>query len=223
MELDLGQWVVIGVSALLIFGYIRGYLYNRQMGRAVTAWLLEGLSAWGPVRPGEKLPGMVTGGRWEIQQAAPPFRQLEVVFLLAPRENPLFWVFYFLQGRRDELLVWASFRSKPEQAVEAARRGDRQFAARLQAETQALEPAGESAGLLLAAAPSANAPSLETVQAFLRLHPGAITRLSLRANRPHLFVRLKLGQVRRLPADEFFHTLSGLGRKPTSTSFAPHA
>ena len=30
MELNLGQWVVIGVCAILILGYIRGYYYNRQ-------------------------------------------------------------------------------------------------------------------------------------------------------------------------------------------------
>ena len=98
MELDMGQWVVIGICAFLIIGYIRGFYYNRQRAGQILAWLHEGLKTLGMVSAGEKLPGMATGGRLEVKQAAPPFRRAEAVYLLSPRENPLFWLFHRLQG-----------------------------------------------------------------------------------------------------------------------------
>jgi len=39
LQLNLGQWVVIGICALLILGYIRGYFYNRQLAAKTLAWL----------------------------------------------------------------------------------------------------------------------------------------------------------------------------------------
>ena len=38
MELNLGQWVVIGICAFLILGYIRGFYYNRQRAGQIFAW-----------------------------------------------------------------------------------------------------------------------------------------------------------------------------------------
>ncbi len=123
MQLNLGQWVVIIIAAILILGYILGYYYNRQRAEQIFIWLKQGLSTLGEVSLGEKLPGMATGGRLEVNQAAAPLKRVEAVYMLAPRENLLFLIFHLLQGRGDELIVWINYQSKPEQCVEVARRG----------------------------------------------------------------------------------------------------
>lgn len=211
MELNLGQWVVIGICALLILSYIRGYFFNRQQAEKVTAWLLDGLKTWGQVTSGEKIPGMATGGRLEIQQALPPFRRVEVVFLLAPRENPLFWIFYRLQGKRDELLVWVTFQSKPEQIVEVARNGDKQFTNRLKAaDKPSLSILEAPPGLQIASEDKKGALLAGKVQSFVQQYSSSILRLAMRTNKPHLFLRADLRTVRSRPAAEFFSALSEL-------------
>lgn len=211
MELNSGQWVVIGICAFLIMGYIRGYFYNRQHAARISAWLLEGLKAWGQVTSGEKLPGMATGGRLEIQQAVAPFRRVEAVFLLAPRENPLFWIYYRLQGKRDELLVWITFQSKPEQIVEVARNGDKQFGKRLEAEDKPpLSMLEAPPGLQIASETKEGAALASKVQNFVERYPSSILRLALRTNKPHLFLRADLRAVQTISAEEIFTALSEL-------------
>lgn len=215
MELNTGQWAVIGICALLIAGYIAGYFYNRRIARRISAWLLEGLKDWGQVTGKEKLPGMVTGGRLEIEQATSPMRQVEVIYLLAPRENPLFWIFFVLQGKRDELFVWISFLAKPGQAVEVARKGDshavRQFKSRLKAtDKPALSVIEAPPGYLMAVEDSDNAVLADKVRSFAQRYPSVITRIAVRENKPHLFLRASLRAVLTMPAVEFFSALREL-------------
>jgi len=217
MELNLGQWIAIGICAILIIGYVRGYITNRQRAKQISLWLLEGLKPWGQVTGGRKLPRMVTGGRLEVQQAQAPLRQVEAVFLLAPRENLLFWILYRLQGKRDELLVWITFQSKPEQAVEVARKGDKLFENRLKAaDKPSLSIMSAPPPLQIASEEKEGAILAGKVQSFVQRFPSLILRLALRANKPHLFVRTDLRIVQSIPADEFFTALSEL-RKDSVT------
>src|SRR4030042_2903242 len=108
MQLNTGQWVVLILAGVLILGYILGYFANRQRAEHIVTWLRKGLSALGTVTAGEKIPGMATGGRLEVNQASAPFKRVEAVYLLAPRDNLLFLIFHLLQGRGDELIVWIS-------------------------------------------------------------------------------------------------------------------
>src|SRR4030067_1137916 len=131
MQLNTGQWVVLIVCGVLIFGYIRGYYYNRQRAEKILNWLRQGLSTLGEVTIGQKLPGMATGGRLEVNQASAPLKRVEAVYLMAPRENLLFLLFHLIQGKGDELIVWVNYQSKPQQCLEVARKGDRPFEKRL--------------------------------------------------------------------------------------------
>lgn len=213
MELDLGQWVVIVICALLIVGYIRGYTYNRQQAGKISAWLLEGLKDWGEVTIGEKLPGMATGGRLEILQAVHPLRRMETVYLLAPRENPLFWIFHRLQGKRDELMIWITYQSKPQQAVEIARQGDRQLEKRLQATDKPSLTLWEApTGLVMAVEEKKGVALSDQTQSFVQRYASAVLRLALRANKPHLFLRVDLQKILSTPAVDFFKALSELGK-----------
>ena len=212
LQLNLGQWIVIGICALLILGYIRGYFYNRQQASRISAWLQEGLQAWGGVTSGEgKLPGLASGGRLEVQQAAPPLRSIEAIFLLAPRENPLFWIFYRLQGKHDELIVWITFLSKPEQIVEVARSGDPHFQKRLKASDKpSLALMEAPPGFQIAREEKEGALLAGKVLSFVQRYPSPVRRLVARPNKPHLFLRLDLHAVQSNPAGDFFKELSEL-------------
>ena len=93
MDLNTGQWVVIIIAAILILGYILGYLYNRQRAEQIFKWLKQGLTTLGEVSLGEKLPGMATGGRLEVNQASSPLRRVEAVYLLARAKTCSFGYF----------------------------------------------------------------------------------------------------------------------------------
>jgi len=211
MELNTGQWIIIILCALLIAGYIRGYLYNRQQAAQISTWLMEGLKVWGKVTPGGKMPGMVTGGRLIVESAEAPFRKLEALYLLAPRENPLFWIFHRLQGRGDEVIVWITFVVKPEQDIEFARKGDRQFSSRLTAKDKpALTLVDVPPGMQMAVEEKEGARLAGKVADFVKSYRGALLRMALRSNKPHLFLRVNLRTVQARTAGEFFNDLSVL-------------
>lgn len=211
MELNLGQWVVIGISALLIAGYIFGYYYNRQRAEQVLIWLRAGLESLGQVSAGGKLPGMATGGRLEVKHAAGRLRRAEAVYLLAPRENLFFWLFHRLQGKDDELILWLTFQAKPAYEVEVARRGDRQFEKRSkEAGNKLLVVSDAPQGLALAVSAHSR-QAAERAQAFLHEYAPAVQRLSLRENKPHLFLRAHLRALQSRPMADFLAALLALG------------
>jgi len=212
MHLNTGQWVVIVIAAVLIFGYILGYYFNRQRAEQIFKWLKQGLSSLGDVTPGEKLPGMATGGRLEVNQAAAPFKRVEAVYLLAPRENPLFLIFHLLQRRGDELVVWVNYQSKPEQCIEVARKGDRQFEKRLHdTEKPALSMVEDIHGLQVAEETIPGALPAGKVQSFLANYPSSVIRLAIRPDKPHLYLRTNLRIMNRTSAVDFFASLKELG------------
>lgn len=211
MELNFGQWTIIGICAVLILGYIRGYYYNRRRAEQVLVWLHDGLKMFGTVSTGGKLPGMATGGRLEVKRATAPLRRVEAVYLLAPRENILFWLFHLLLGRRDELIVWMTYQSKPEQEIEVARRGDRQFESRLKKkDKKPLTVSYGSHGLLVASEQEKGNALKGNVQSFLKQYGRVVYRLAVRENKPHLFLRVNLRVMQSTSATELLSTLREL-------------
>ena len=211
MQLNTGQWVVIIIAGILILGYILGFYYNRQRAEQIYKWLKQGLSTLGTVTLGDKLPGMATGGRMEVNRPAPPLRTVEAVYLLAPRENPLFLIFHLLQRRGDELVVWVTYQSEPEQSIEVARRGDRQFEKRLKARDKpAISLLESSQGLQMAVEDRSGSGLIAKVQSFLANYPSSVIRLALRPDKPHLYLRTNLRIMQRTTASDFFADLKNL-------------
>lgn len=210
MELNPGQWIVIGISALMILGYIRGYYDNRRRAGQVLTWLHKGLETLGPVSVGEKLPGMTTGGRLEVKHAVAPLRRAEAIYLLAPRENLFFWLFHRLQGKSDELILWLTFQSKPIHEVEVARRDDRQFEKRLKEPNRKSLVTTEGPRGLLVAISEQNGNFSEKVKSVVQQYGSAILRLSVRGNKPHLFLRANLQALQSGLAEELLTALSKL-------------
>ncbi len=212
MQLNTGQWVVIIIAGILILSYILGYYFGRQRAEQIFRWLKQGLSTIGEVSLGQKLPGMATGGRLEVNKAAPPLRSMEAVYLLAPRENPLFLLFHLLQGRGDELIVWVNYQSKPSQSIEVARRGDRQFDKRLhEKDKPALSVVDGVDGLEMAVETQADNLLSDRVRSLIGHYPSDVIRLAIRPDKPHLYIRLNLRIMQKVAAGDLFADLKSLG------------
>ncbi len=213
MQLNTGQWVIIVFAGVLILGYILGYYVNRQRAVRIFTWLRTGLATLGEVTLGEKLPGMATGGRLEVNQPAAPLKKVEAVYLLAPRENLLFSLFHLLQGRGDELIVWVNFQNKPDQSLEVARRGDRQFEKRLQEKDKpALSLVEGNNRLQIAVETKPGSPLLEQAQSFLAKYKSNVIRLAIRPEKPHLYLRVNLRIMARTSAGDLFAMLKEFSR-----------
>ncbi len=211
MQLNTGQWVVVIIAGILILAYILGYYYNRQHAEQIYKWLKPGLSSLGEVSLGDKLPGMATGGRLEVNQAAAPFKRVEAVYLLAPRENPIFLIFHLIQRRGDELVVWVNYQAKPEQSVEVARLGDRQYDKRLlDKEKPVLSPVEGLRGLRMAVETKPGSPLASQVQAFISKYPSNVIRLAIRPDKPHLYLRTSLRIMRSTTAESLFADLKNM-------------
>ncbi len=170
MQLTLSEWLVIGICAILVLGYIFGYYYNRQQAGRIQTWLRSSLEKWGTVSTGEKLPGMVTGGRMIVKKARQPFQQIEAIYLLAPRENLLFWLFQRVQGRGDELVLRISLPQAPKARLEARRKWRSDFTFQGQGTEEKWAP-------------------------FLVQHGRTYSHLTLRRESPHLIARAYMSEL----------------------------
>lgn len=106
------------VVVIFIVGWFAvGTHYNVRKGHAVMRWLQDGLP----------LVGEKTTLRWlgssvvelKIQQAKPPFRQAEILLVLAPRDVALLWGLARLRRRNDLFIFRGILRKPPRVELEA--------------------------------------------------------------------------------------------------------
>jgi len=104
------------VVIAIVGWFALGTHINVRMGHRFLEWLQSGLP----------LVGEKTTLRWlgssavqlQIENAREPFRRVEVLVILEPRDVPPLWLLSRLRGRRDLLIVRAELRSVPKQQIE---------------------------------------------------------------------------------------------------------
>jgi hypothetical protein len=120
-------------------------------------------------------------------------------------------IFHILQGRGDELIVWVNYQSKPEQSIEVARRGDRQFAKRLvDKDKPALSMQDGIRNLQVAVEVKPGALLAGKAREFASKYPSSLIRLALRPEKPHLYLRINLRLVHSNPSADLFAMLKEL-------------
>lgn len=111
--------IVGGLGILLAVWYLFASIYNRRRGIAIYNWLRAGLETLGGKVSGRWLGSSGSGAELRIQDANPPFKALDIIYLLASRELlPLFLV-NLLRGKRDRLIVKMTLRFNPRGEMEA--------------------------------------------------------------------------------------------------------
>lgn len=206
--MDIGQWIVIGLSVLMGVWFGAGSFYNRKRGIATYRWLQKGLQSLGKISEASWIGSSGTGARLVVSSAESPFRRIEVIFLLESREILPLWVFNRIRSKRDEMILKAGLRSTPVQEVELFRRGDRQAQSFLaQSGTRSYQEISNQNGLRLAYRGPLDSDLIGRLSGFSKKYPDAIRRISVQRKNPHLMVRVDLPPLRESSPEEFFQSM----------------
>jgi len=189
--MDAGQWIIIGVCAALGLWFVAGSIANSRKVRTISKALQPALAKHGTVSAYRRLGN--SGAQFIVEKAEVPFRQIEMVFLLEPRENLLLWLFERIRGRRDELMLRANLRSAPAQEVRLGRREDRQFKASVEREPdKPFEWIEAPAGLEVARRGASDTAMIKRWEKLTDRYGEAVRRVSIQSKEPHLTVRVRL-------------------------------
>ncbi len=208
-------------AVVVVLGWFAfGIIYNLRRGEAVLRWIQKGLP-----RIGER-----TSFRWlgssvaelVISTAKKPFRRVETMIVLAPRDVPWLWLMAATQGRRDTLIFRAHLHNPPLVDLELADPASWTGRMALKEVTgrgwesqpydglTLMAPRG-TLGLATSALARFAAPSQKLSQHFWRF--------SLRRQAPHLELHLAFPD-RRVDADPFMEALQDLARAVSEPSYA---
>lgn len=209
--MDIGQWIVIGLSILLGLWFLAGYIYNRRRAEDIYRWVSSGLKCLGTVSERDWIVSASSGARLVIGQAGAPFRRVEVVFLLESLEILPLWLFNRIRKKQDELVLKAGLRKAPQQDLEVARPGDRAYIAILaKMDKQPFVPLSPVAGFVMARRGGEGQAIPARLETFLQRYGQAVTRVSVSRKQPHLILRVNLPALRNRPAEDFFISVSEL-------------
>lgn len=200
LDLNLGQWIIIGLSAFLFVWFFIASAANRKQGIAIYRWLRRALGAYGDVSQAEWIGASNMGARLLVDKAASPLRRARARYLLEPREFLPYWLASRLRGKRDRVVIQLDLRRPPSATLEIGRVSGRR------AET-AGSAEGMPPGFQLLRAEGDSAPLLEGVQGFLASQGATVERLLLQRQAPHLELEAWPKPLLRAPADAYLSAL----------------
>lgn len=196
-DLDIGQWIVIGLSAFLFVWYMLAGAANRKQGIAIFRWLRTGLSELGEVSSAEWIGASNMGARLAVKKAIKPFRRVEARYLLEPREFLPYWLINRLRGKRDEVSVRLTLRTAFQGKLEIQRfppRGVNSLPV-----VEQIHPDFQVVHLDLE-----DARLIAKVKAFLAEYGPGIEKITLRRETPHLEIRARIKPLLRASAESYF-------------------
>jgi len=210
---QLTQTVLVVLVALVMGWFAFGVLWNIRRGNAVLRWMQGGLP-----RLGEK-----TTLRWlgssavalGIAKARSPFRQVDLLLVMEPRDVPWLWLLAHARGRRDMLIVRGQLTSAPRYEFDLLAPGSwsERESNRGDARRWESEPLGGAE--FRAPAPTRSlsrqlAP--DALEAARKVQPN-VWRLSSRRESPQLELHVPLPNPKRADAPQFFDALRALAEQ----------
>jgi hypothetical protein len=209
------QYILIAAVIIVMGWFAIGVVYNLRRGDALLKWMQGGLPSI----------GQKTTFRWlgtsvaelVIAHAKKPFRRLETLLVLRPRD--VFWmtILAFIQGREDIVIFRAHLTTAPAVDLELVDpkswtgRGvlqevaDRKWESRPYRDLQLMAPAGllDLAG-----------QTLDRLAGPMQKLSRRYVRLSLRrdASRSNLEIHVPFPAYKTLDAREYFEALRGVAR-----------
>lgn len=214
ISLTIGQRMLLAFALVMLLWYVVGTWYNRRQGIRTLNWLREGLGSLGGQLQASWIGSAASGARLVINNAAPPFRQLEVTFLLESREVLPLWLMNLLRGRRDELIVKAHLRSPRKDEIEVVPRGSR-LERSMRREAQSTWQWVDGPHSLGVAYRGDQGEALyAAVSSFLQSYGHSLRRFSWRRAKPHLLLHTRLVGLVERPATDFFNDLNAIFAHP---------
>jgi hypothetical protein len=207
------QYILVAAVIVLMGWFAIGVVYNLRRGDALLKWMQNGLPSI----------GQKTTFRWlgtsvaelVLAHAKKPFRRLEVLLVLKPRD--VFWMTLMaaFQGRSDIVIFRGQLTTAPPVDLElldpASWSGrsilgqltDRKWETQTYRGLQLMAPAG-----LLELA----AQTLDRLSGPMEKLSARYARFSLRRDTPNLEVHVPFPAYRTLDAHQYFEALRGLAR-----------
>src|SRR5574341_170242 len=118
MEISPEQ-VVVGIGIFLAVWYLLASMFNRRRGIAIYYWLKAGLDRLGSEVSGKWIGSSGSGAHLKVNKATAPFKQVEIIYLLASRELLPLFLFDLLRGKRDRLILKGEVRQPIHGELEA--------------------------------------------------------------------------------------------------------
>lgn len=207
------QYLLVPAILIVLGWFAAGILINLRRGDAMLKWMQGGLP-----RIGER-----TTLRWlgssvaelGISKAKAPFRRLDTLLVLAPRDVPWIWLLAHFNGRRDTLILRAHLSAAPRADFDLVDPSSWPGKMALKQAAQRgweIQPYQE----MQLAAPRGFHKLAQLNLASLNLPAGKIAahywRLSLRREAPHLELHLPFPDRQSIQASQFFGAFQDLGR-----------
>jgi hypothetical protein len=201
--MDLSQVILVTVVAVVMGWFALGMVGNIRRGNAALRWLQSGLP-----QLGER-----TTVRWlgssavelGIAKSKPPFRRVDLVLALEPRDVPWFWLLARWQGRRDLLIVRGQLQVQPKLEFDLLAPGS--WSERLAHASQANWASESLDGMTFRAPQTMQALSRQAAPVALaaarKVFP-QVWRLSARREFPQFELQLPWPDIHRADAGEFF-------------------
>jgi hypothetical protein len=185
----LGALLLILLVAVMLW-FALGTQRNVRRGNELLRWLQDGLP----------LLGKRTSMRWlgssavvlKIADAAPPFREAEVVVVLEPRDVAMLWAWSRRRGRRDFVIFRGWLRSAPRLELEVgdARGWTGQDRLRRLDEEAWREAGWGHEHVRASVSPEADPAEARRAWEALDEVSGGVWRISVRRDHPHLEVHV---------------------------------
>ena len=202
--MNLGQWIVIGLCALLLAWYFGASMFNRRRGLATYQWLRRGLEQVGDKIEAQWLGSSSTGAKLVIPRAEKPFRRLEAMYLLETREILPYWILTHLRGRRDEFMIKAVLRKVSKTEFVVARIDQRKKTGLVPENYEELKAPD---GFSISRHGPQDQESEQRLREFLSEAGDPIERISLQQKSPHLEISMRIDSLEMTPANSFFSNL----------------
>ncbi len=206
---------ILSVAVALVMGWFAaGIIWNIRRGSALLKWMQAGLPRLGPRTTLRWLGSSAV--QLGIEKAKPPFRRVEIVLALEPRDVPWFWLIARAQGRRDVVILRAQLASAPALEYDLLAPGswsERTLSQRGRVQTWASEPLE---GLTFTAPAATHALSRTAAPSALqaaRQVQSPVWRLSSRREYPQLELHVPFPDPRTASAVGFFTALGSLAEQ----------
>jgi hypothetical protein len=211
---QVSQTILVVLVAAIMGWFAVGVVWNIRRGNAVLRWMQAGLP-----RLGER-----TTLRWlgssavelSIAKAKPPFRRVDVLVVLEPRDVPWFWLIARARGRRDLLIVRGQLIAAPHLEFDLLAPdswSEREAIGRSQALHWEVEPLDGAAFRAPSPTRSLSRQIAPDLLAAARKVWPIVWRLSARREFPQLELHIPLPDPRQANAVEFFNALRALAEQ----------
>lgn len=208
LSLTVAQRILLVLALLSLLWYVLGTWYNRRRGIRTLNWLREGLDSLGGKMQASWIGSAASGARLVITNATPPFRQLEMTFLLESRELFPLWLVNLLRGRRDQLIIKAHLHLPRKGEMEVVPRGSRLERLMRQEDRSSWQWEDGPHSLRIAYRGRQRDVLRAAVIPFLQNYGPFLHRFSWRKDKPHLLLHARLAGLVDCSPTDFFDDLA---------------